>query len=109
MSHRVTTQTQITNKELAVQALKSAGWSYQEQGTVLFITGGPMRNASLDTRTGTITGDSDYHNRGTLGALRRHYTEALIRADAIKKGATVESREVLKNGDIRLVLTANFG
>jgi hypothetical protein len=68
-----------------------------------------MRNSALDTRTGTVTGDSDYHNKKTLGALQRHYAEAVIRAEAAKNGHTVESREVLQNGDFRLVLTANFG
>lgn len=109
MSHRVTTQTQITNKDLAVQALKSAGWSYDANDSTIRITSGPMRNSSINVRTGTVTGDSDYHNRGTLGALCRHYAEAVIRAEAAKNGHTVESREVLQNGDFRLVLTANFG
>jgi hypothetical protein len=110
MSHRVTTKTQITDKNLATQALKAAGWSYSEEGnSVLRINSGPMNRSVLDLRTGNITGDTDWHNKGTLGALRRHYSEQKVRQEANKTGATIESREVLKNGDVRLVLTANFG
>lgn len=109
MSHRVTTQTDIKEKDLAIQALKAEGWSYTETGDTLHITSGPMRNASLNLRTGNVTGDTDWHSRDTLGALRQQYSVAKVRKEAIKTGAVIESQETMKNGDIRMVLTANFG
>lgn len=109
MSHRVSTKTEIKEKDLAIQALKAAGWGYNEQGNTLYITTGPMARSTIDLKTGTVTGDSDWHSRDTLGALRQHYSEAKVREQALKTGATIESREVLKNGDVRLVLTASFG
>ncbi len=109
MSHRTTLSTEIKEKNLAIQALKLAGWRYTEEGESLRIISGPMSRSVINLRTGKITGDTDWHSRGQLGALNKHYMEAKIRSEAIKKGATIESREVLKNGDIRLVMTANFG
>ena len=110
MSHRVTQKTDITNKELATTALKNVGWSFVEQSnSVLRITSGPMSHSTIDLRTGTVTGDSDWHSRDTLGALRQHYSEALVQQENLKKGAMVESREVLANGDIRIVASAHLG
>lgn len=110
MSHRTRNVTDIKNRELATQALKNAGWNYSEQGNnVLLITSGPLNRASLDLNTGDLIGDSDWrHSQNNISDLRRHYSEALVRHEALKTGASIESREVLKNGDIRLVLTANF-
>jgi hypothetical protein len=109
MSHRIVMESPITNKDLAIQALKSAGWKYTEQGSnVLVVTSGPMRNATINLLTGNVTGDSDLHSKDTLDALRQSYSEAIVRQEAIKSGATIETREVLKNGNIRFVLTANF-
>lgn len=109
MSHRTTLKTEITEKGLAIQALKSAGWGYAEEGSHLRITSGPMNRATINLSTGEVSGDTDWHGRGQLGALRKHYSEAKIRADVLKRGATIDSREVLKSGEIRLVVSANFG
>lgn len=109
MSHRVTTQTKITNKKIAIEALKLAGWSYSESSNKIRVTSGPMNRSVIDLSTGNVVGDSDWHSQKELGALRRHYSEAQIREEAIKSGHTVESREVLQNGDIRLVMSGNLG
>jgi hypothetical protein len=103
MSHRITTRTKIKDKKLAIQALKQAGWSYNESGSTLRITDGPMRSSAIDLSTGDIRGDTDQHSRNQLGALRKYYGEAKYRQECIKRGALVESREVIKNGDIRLI------
>jgi len=105
MSHRVTTRTEIKDKSIAIQALKSAGFSYAERGdTSISVTSGPMSGASIDLRTGVISGDTDRrHSQKSLGALRKHYTEAKFRKEALKQGHQVESRQVLKNGTIRLI------
>lgn len=104
MSHRVTTRTEIKDKSIAIQALKSAGFAYAERGETLSVTSGPMSGANIDLRTGVITGDTDRrHSQKSLGSLRKHYTEAKFRKEALKQGHQVESRQVLKNGTIRLI------
>ena len=112
MSHRVTTKTRINDKELAIQALKLAGMSYREEGTsVIRITSGSMREATLDLRTGTITGDSDYHRQDTLGALRRHYSEAEIRQRCLLEGHSIESCQTEQGqGETltRMIVTGSF-
>ena len=108
MSHRITTKTKITNKDLAIDAIKMAGWSFQQSGNAITITSGPMNRARLDLRTGNISGDTDWHSKDTLGALRQNYSEAVVRQQCRKTGATVESREVMKDGKVRLIMTANF-
>lgn len=105
MSHRITTRTEIKDKSIAIQALKAAGFGFTEQSdTSLYVTSGTMRGAHIDLNTGLITGDSDArHSKKNLGALRKHYTEAKFRREAMKQGHRIESRQVLNNGIIRLV------
>jgi hypothetical protein len=108
MSHRVTTQTEIKDKGLAIQALKHAGLSYREVGDQISITSGRMANSTIDLRTGTISGDTDHgHTRETLGMLRQYYGEAKYRAECAKQGISIESRAVNKEGHI--VLTCAQG
>lgn len=108
MSHRVTTQTEIKDKALAMAALKQAGFSYAERGDTLTITSGELSNASIDLRTGTVSGDTDYgHRAERFGALRQFYSEASYKAGLNKNGGYVESREVDKNGDIILMCAIN--
>lgn len=111
MSHRVTTQTEIKDKSLAMRALKSAGYSYVDQGTSLLITSGPMNTATIDLTSGVVAGDTDRHRRGddSLGALKQHYAEAKYRAEMQKQGHDIVSRVVDKNGDIVLHCKASFG
>jgi hypothetical protein len=104
MSHRVTTQTEIKDRALAIQALKSAGLSYNEVGSTIQITSGRMASASIDLNTGLISGDTDYgHNQDSLGMLRQYYGEAKYRLECNKQGVMIESRAVEKNGDIVLM------
>jgi hypothetical protein len=104
MSRRVTTKTEIKDKDLAVQAMKAAGLQYQDQGESLYITSGSMRGATLDLRSGSVSGDSDYgHTTEGLGALSLHYGEAKYRRECLKQGISIESRTILKNGEIELI------
>ncbi len=105
MSHRVTTQTEIKDRAIALQALKSANISYREVGTdQIQFTSGKMSNATLNLKTGDITGDTDYgHSQESLGLLRQHYGEAKYRAEALKNGVSIEGRTVDKNGDVILM------
>jgi len=104
MSRRVTTKTEIKDRDLAIQALKNAGMNYTESGKTIRITSGRMANATIDLTTGEVTGDSDYgHSSGVLGGLRQGYAEAKYRAECVKQGITISSRTVERNGDIVLL------
>ena len=111
MSHRVTTQTEIKDKALALQALKQAGFKYDEMGTSIHVTSGPMAGATLDLTSGQVTGDTDQgHNRGndSLGLLKRHYAEAKIRQECALQGISIDERVVEKDGRIRLKCQGHF-
>lgn len=110
MSHRITTKTEIKNKDIALKALKAAGWKYDERGGKLVIASGPMRGADVNFETGEVGGDSDYLDRGddSMGSLNRHYAEALFRNEAQKRGIDILSRTVEKNGEIVLRCKAHF-
>lgn len=104
MSHRVTTQTEIKDRDLAIQALKKAGLGYSEVGSNIQITSGRMANATINLDTGLISGDTDYgHNSETLGMLRQAYGEAKYVRECNKQGVMIEGRNVEKNGDIVLM------
>lgn len=105
MSHRVTTETEIKDKGLALQALKQAGFSYREVSPdTLTITSGPMTHASLNLTTGTVSGDTDHgHSRDSLGVLKQFYGEAKYRAECLKQGIQIESRQLDKQGNIVLM------
>jgi len=103
MSHRVTVQTEIKDKALAIQALKASNIAFREQGDVLHLTSGGYENVSLNLKSGEVSGDTDYgHKAGKLGLLRQNYAEAKYKAEAFKQGVTISGREELKNGDIVL-------
>lgn len=113
MSHRVTTQTEIKDKACAIKALQKAGWAFQESGSRLTVTSGPMRNATLDLTTGQVSGDTDYgHSRGddSLGALKMYYAEQKYVQECHKQGITILERGVdAKSGEILLRCSAHFG
>jgi len=104
MSRRIETRTEITDKDLAIDALKAAGISHQVQGNMIHLGSGTYSNATLDLKTGTISGDSDYgHTSAKLGLLRQHYSEAKVKAEYLKNGTIIDSREVNEEGDIVLM------
>ena len=105
MSHRVTTQTEIKDKDLAKSALKQAGYDFREQGESLYITSGDLSGATIDLRTGLVSGDSDYrgHSRETMGALRQFYAEAKYKKELATQGGYVENRSVDEKGRVVLM------
>jgi hypothetical protein len=109
MSHRITTQTSINDKEVAIAALKSKGWSYDFSGNTLHITSGPMSSARIDLATGVVEADSDHVRREALTSLNQAYGVALCEKQAVDQGGYVESTETLDNGDIRLIVNVSFG
>jgi hypothetical protein len=104
MSRRVTTKTEIKDINLAKSALQQAGFGFEEQGSTLYITSGELRGCSIDTRTGDISGDSDYgHAASKMGALRQFYAEQKYKVELAKNGGYVEGRSVNKDGEIVLM------
>jgi hypothetical protein len=102
MSVRVTQKTEIKDKELAIQALKLAGVTYNISGNTLSLHGGSLNGCRIDLSTGDISGDSDYgHTAEKIGIVRQYYSEAKVRHDLAIQGHTVESKEIVK-GDVIL-------
>jgi len=104
MSHKVTFTSTFTNPDLVASALTLSKYSFDRNGNNFRITSGPFSNATIDADTGTITGDSDYknHKSEAFAAFRQTYSEAEFVTKAKQTGVDIESREVLKNGTIRL-------
>jgi hypothetical protein len=105
MSKRVTTKTDIKDKNFAIAAMKNAGLAYEEMGdTVLRITSGALANASIDLTTGVISGDTDYgHRKEVFGSLRKHYSEVKFRHEAQREGVQIKQRIEQKDGSIKLL------
>jgi len=105
MSHRVTTQTEIKDKALAIQAANSAGISFTEDANGLRFTSGSMKNAVLNLKTGEITGDTDYgHTTDKLGLFRMHYGEAKYKLECARQGIMVESRQMNRDGEVEMII-----
>lgn len=96
MSRRITTKTEITDRNLAEQALKQLGLSYNVRGDTIEIGG--SRGAVLNLKTGEIVGDSDFgvnpDKLATAGSLAQVYGELKCRAIVIREGHTITSRVV---------------
>lgn len=110
MSHRVTTETNMTDLSVVKKVAADQKIGFTESGKTLTFTSGSMRNATLDTSTGRITGDTDWgHTQTGLGMLRQGYSEELYRRECLKQGIQVESRQVVsyqgQNNVVKLVLS----
>ncbi len=103
MSHRVTTTTEMKDREHVRAACKQNNVSYTEQGDTFLFTSGPLKNASLDLRTGAISGDTDFgHTKAAFGCLKQAYGEAKYKFECQRQGIQIESRTV-ENGNIVLL------
>jgi hypothetical protein len=105
MSHRVTVQTEIKEKEHALSALKSQKIEYREQGDTIHLLSGDYSGSSINLKSGMITsGDTDYHrvDAGKLGLLRQAYAEAKFKAEAFKQGIEISDRTLNRDGEIVL-------
>jgi hypothetical protein len=104
MSRRISTQTEIKDKDLAIAALNQAGITHEVIGNTIRMSSGFMANATLDLNTGTVTGDSDFgHSSSNLGLLRQYYSEAKVRAEWLKSGAVIDERQNDVEGNIILL------
>lgn len=96
MSHRVSIQTQITNGVFAKAACEAAGFSYSYSNDTIRLTSGPAARATINLKTGEISGDSDFHKKShdSLGVLKRHYAEQVARHNVSLNGHIVVGRTV---------------
>lgn len=102
MSHRITTKSSMKDPRLIRKALEIAKMNYEEKAGVFRITSGSHRSATIDSQTGIITGDSDWHG-GILGDLRQNYAEAQHLEQLRLAGCEVEERTVLRTGQVQLI------
>lgn len=106
MSHRVTVQTAITNKEFAVEAMTKLKIQHQVKGSNIYLSSGNFAGSTLNLTTGElVSGDTDHVRvtTETFGILRQTYAEVQYRAEAFQQGIDILGREVLKDGTIKLV------
>lgn len=96
MSHKVTYKSEMKDADLVISALQNLKVSHSRNGNSVRITSGSLNRASINLTTGVITSDTDWmHKDDDFGPLRQAYTEAEFTRDAIRKGVTIESREVI--------------
>ena len=106
MSHRITTKTEIKDKKLAIAALNKQGWTYYDRGQdMIHVTSGPLSGATINTKTGEISGDTDIHRRGFDGleALSQPYAEVAWTQQVTKQGGMIEQRSVNKAGNVEII------
>lgn len=111
MSHKITIKTEITDKAAVERACKEKGWAYKitesgpsasgKPGARVSFESGPLGGATLNLKTGAITGDSDFHTKVKAVEFGVAYSEALW-MNRIAEGGYLEERIVLNDGTIRL-------
>mgnify|MGYP000570687242 CR=1 FL=1 len=102
MSHRVTTETEMRDKDLVLAACKDKNIACTVQGNTIRFETAPLNGAELDLRTGRMIGDTDRQSAETLGMLAQAYGKAKAYMECAKQGIQVE-REYVRNGNIVLV------
>jgi len=108
MSHRITTKSSMKDVSAIKAALEKKGWSFSQKGNNFKINSGPMGGASIDAVTGSITGDTDYHDDDKLKMLNQTYLEVITLRDIENQGGEVLERSIEKDGSIRLVVRASM-
>lgn len=101
MSKRITIKTQFTDKAALQRACNDNDWAFKIQGDRADIDGGPLRGATINLKTGDVTGDTDFHSEATANAFGMAYSEALW-MNRISETGYLEGREVLEDGTVRL-------
>lgn len=100
MSHRVTTKTEITDRELALAAFKAAGVTFRDNGNDQFQVTSKGVTADLNLKTGALSGDSDHLRGGPFDLLKQHYAQEKYLWELRRAGHTVESIQKNAQGDI---------
>jgi hypothetical protein len=103
MSRKVTTRTEITNKDIAVAALQFAQVQHTVDGNYIYLNSGELSGAMLNLETGDVSGDTDFgHSHRSLSVIKQYYAEALFRTEAAKIGTTIDQRSTDAEGSIVL-------
>jgi len=105
MSHRVTVQTEIKDRNLAIAALNAKGVQFREANGRIHMTSGDYQGAELNLTTGELrSGDVDHFrvDEAKMGLLRQAYAEQKYKAEAFKEGISIESSHVDAKGVIRM-------
>jgi hypothetical protein len=100
MSHRVTTQTQMNDRVHAAAAFTKAKISHKDLGNGKFSLTAGRSQGVLDIGTGEIVGDGDRWNESDFNVLKQAYAEEVFTSELRRQGATVQSRDVDKEGNI---------
>jgi hypothetical protein len=108
MSHRLTINTQITDKAIAEAALRQADIAFDTRGDSIYLKSGSYTGTVINTKNGSVTsGDTDYHRitDAQLGVLRQYYAEAKYKAECQREGVDILERSEEKvNGQTVVVL-----
>jgi hypothetical protein len=100
MSKRVTTQTEITDLSICMDAFKSAGIQARKQTDSTFEVRMGRSIGLLDLRTGQIEGDDMSFSSADFDVLKQHYAEQKYMWELKKRGASIHHREVDREGNI---------
>lgn len=100
MSKKVTTQTEITDRSICLEAFKSAGLNFREVTEHTFEVRMAHSVGTLDLRTGKIEGDDMSFRNVDFDTLKQHYAEKKYVWELRKRGASIHNREIDKEGNI---------
>jgi hypothetical protein len=107
MSHRVTVQTEIKNKALAVAAMKKLGWTHVDEGSRLKVTGGPAFttyvSTYVDLQTGAVEGDTMRSHE--LNRIKQAYSLETAIHNIKRRGDLINKQENRAGGVVRLYCT----
>jgi len=108
MSHRLTIETQITDKAIAEAALRQANISFDTRGDNIYLKTGAYTGTVINLTNGSVvSGDTDHHriDLGKLGLVRQYYAEAKYKAECLREGVDILERSEEKvNGGTVIVL-----
>lgn len=103
MSKRVITKTKITDITLASAALKRLGVRFKAAGPIIEILSGDLCGAQIDTRSGGISHDDEFHPMSAVELVHETYTEEKLKVEILKNGGSIVERSTNKNGEIVLL------
>jgi hypothetical protein len=103
MSKRVTTESTITDRSIAVQAFASCGAHVREHSKTKYEITVGRSTGILDLTTGQIEGDDMSFHDSDFDTLKQHYAEKSYLWTLQQKGASIHSRNVTSEGDIEII------
>ncbi len=103
MSKRVTTQSTITDKNIAALAFKACGIEARELSATEFEVRAGRSVARLDLRTGNLDGDDMSFRDSDFDGLRQHYAKEKYLSELTARGASIQLDTVNDEGDFVIV------